>query len=166
MIVPSCPKRIMIARNQLTVVMWAPCPWSHRTGKECNIVTKRIPIVFGHFVNQTVFHITPGHRNDKSYLFLPNHRCKRCNFERVDLRAAMFSIPSWQFRYTVSRSVEKARRQPACPELCAKPVGMWNRLKTGCPFLPKRRFKYNIFITKTEILIWYHTEPQRKSIRF
>ena len=60
MIVPSCPKRFMIARNQLTVVMWALCPWSHRTSKECNVVTKRIPIVLGHFVNQTVFHITRG----------------------------------------------------------------------------------------------------------
>ena len=61
MIVTSCPKRfIMITRNQLTVVMWAPCPWSHPTGKECNVVTKRIPIVLGHFVDQTVLHITRG----------------------------------------------------------------------------------------------------------
>ena len=26
----------------------------HLTGKECNIVTKRIPVVLGHFVNGTV----------------------------------------------------------------------------------------------------------------
>ena len=35
----------------------------------------------------------PGHRNDKSYLFLPNHRRKWRSFARVDLRAAMFSFP-------------------------------------------------------------------------
>ena len=93
MIVTSCPKRVMIARNQFTVVMWAPCPWSHPTGKECNVVTKRIPIVLGHFVNRTVLHKT-GHRNDKSYLCLPNHLCKRRSFAHVDLRAAMFSVPS------------------------------------------------------------------------
>ena len=38
--------------------------------------------------------ISPGHRNDKSYLFLPNYRRKRRSFVRVDLRAAMFSFPS------------------------------------------------------------------------
>ena len=38
--------------------------------------------------------LNPGHRNDKSYLFLPNHRRKRLSFARVDLRAAMFSFPS------------------------------------------------------------------------
>ena len=36
------------------VVMWVHCSWSHLTGKECNVVTKRIPIVLGHFVNRTV----------------------------------------------------------------------------------------------------------------
>ena len=41
-----------------TVVMWAPCPWSHPTGKECNVITKRIPIVLGHFVNRTVLPLT------------------------------------------------------------------------------------------------------------
>ena len=35
--------------------------------------------------------LNPVHRNDKSYLFLPNHRRKRCSFAHVDLRAAMFS---------------------------------------------------------------------------
>ena len=37
--------------------------------------------------------VSPGHRNDKSNLFLPNHRCKWRSFARVDLRAAMFSFP-------------------------------------------------------------------------
>ena len=60
MMVTSCQKRVMIARSQLTVVMWVPCPWSHPTGKECNIVTKRIPIVLSHFVNWIVLHITWG----------------------------------------------------------------------------------------------------------
>ena len=39
--------------------------------------------------------VSPGHRNDKSYLFLPNYRRKQRVFARVDLRAAMFSFPSW-----------------------------------------------------------------------
>ena len=39
--------------------------------------------------------LNPVHRNDKSYLFLPNHRRKRRRFlAHVDLRAAMFSFPS------------------------------------------------------------------------
>ena len=38
--------------------------------------------------------VSPGHRNDKSYLFLPNYRRKQRGFARVDLRAAMFSFPS------------------------------------------------------------------------
>ena len=38
--------------------------------------------------------VGPGHRNDKSYLFWPNYRRKRCSFVRVELRAAMFSFPS------------------------------------------------------------------------
>ena len=38
--------------------------------------------------------VSPGYRNDKSYLFLPNYRRKRHSFVRVDLRAAMFSFPS------------------------------------------------------------------------
>ena len=58
MIVTSCQKRIMITRNQLTVVMWAPCPGSHPTMKECNVIMKCIAIVLGHFVNRTVLHLT------------------------------------------------------------------------------------------------------------
>ena len=58
--VTSCQKSVMITPSQLTVVVWAPCPWSHPTGKECNVVTKRIPIVLGHFVNRTVLHLTWG----------------------------------------------------------------------------------------------------------
>ena len=89
MIVTSWQKRIMITRNQLTVVMWAPCPWSQLTGKECNVVTRRIP-----FCQSNCTLVSPGYRNDKSYLFLPNYRHKRHSFVRVDLRAAMFSFPS------------------------------------------------------------------------
>ena len=60
MIVTSWQKRVMIARSQLTVVMWAPCPWSQLTGKECNVVTKRIPIALGHFVNRIVLQLARG----------------------------------------------------------------------------------------------------------
>ena len=92
MIVTSWQERVMITRTRLTVVMWVPCPWSQLTGKECNVVTKRTPVVLGHFVNRTL--VGPGHRNDKSYLFWPNYRRKRHSFVRVELRAAMFSFPS------------------------------------------------------------------------
>ena len=36
--VTSWQKRIMISRSQLTVMMRASCPWSHVTGKECNVL--------------------------------------------------------------------------------------------------------------------------------
>ena len=38
--------------------------------------------------------LNPGHKNDKSYLFLPNLHRKRHSFAHVDLLAAMFSFPS------------------------------------------------------------------------
>ena len=60
MIVTSYQKHVMITQSQLTDVMWAPCPWSHPTGKQCNLITTRIPIVLGHFVNRTVLHLTRG----------------------------------------------------------------------------------------------------------
>ena len=60
MIVTSWQERVMITRTQLTVVMWVPCPWSQLTGKGCNVVTKRIPVVLGHFVNRTVLQLAQG----------------------------------------------------------------------------------------------------------
>ena len=149
----SCQKRVMIARNQLTVVMWAPCPWSHPTGKECNVITKRIAIVLGHFVNRTVLNLTrciemihfyapgyPVHRNessnDKSYLFLPNHRRKRHSFAHVDLRAAMFSPPSCIAVDSSDRLFHDLSRKPR---------------RTGCPFLPKQRFKHNVLNTSCHV---------------
>ena len=149
MIVTSCPKRfIMITRNQLTVVMWAPCPWSHPTGKECNVVTKRIPIVLGHFVHQTVLHITRG-------IEMINHiySCQIIAANDAVLHVWISVPPCFPSHrvhgYTVlvdcfTICQESTQATPACPELCAKPVGMWNRLRIGCPFLPKRRFKYNV----------------------
>ena len=38
--------------------------------------------------------VSPGHRNDKSHLFLPNYRRKQRSFVGVNLRAVMFSFPS------------------------------------------------------------------------
>ena len=64
-----------------------------RQGMQRNYETYNgIPIVLGHFVNPTVLHITWG--IEMINLFLPNHRCKPHSFACVDLRAAMFSIPS------------------------------------------------------------------------
>ena len=37
--------------------------------------------------------VSPGHRNDKSYLFLPNYRCKRHSVVCLALSAAMFPFP-------------------------------------------------------------------------
>ena len=99
--------------------------------------------------------LNPVHRNDKSYLFLPIHRRKRRSFAHVDLRPAMFSFPSCiavdssdrLFHY-LSRN---HARPLACSELCAKPVGMWNRLETGCPSLAKQRFKHNVLITSCHV---------------
>ena len=93
--------------------------------------------------------LNPGHRNVKSYLFLPNHRRKRRNFAHVDLRSTTFSFPSCiavdnSGRRFHDLSRNHAGHQPACPELCAKPVGMWNRQETGFPFLPKQWFKHNV----------------------
>ena len=61
---------------------------------------------------------------------------------------------------------------PACPELCVKPVGVWNRLERGCPFLPKQRFKLNVLNTSCHVIDkdgdinLDHTKLKRKSIRF
>ena len=94
MIVTSCQKRIMITQNQLTVVMWAPCPWSHPTGKECKPNYETYCNRTWPFCQSNCTPLNPVHRNAKSYLFLPNHRCKWRSFAHVDLRAALFSFPS------------------------------------------------------------------------
>ena len=93
----------------------------------------------------------PGHRNDKSYLFVPNHRCKRRSFARVDLRAAMFSIPLCAWVYSSGRLFHNLSRKHA-----------------GNPRVQNIMYQIRVvmFITKTEILIRYRTEPKRKSIRF
>ena len=145
MIVTSWQKRIMITQSQLIVVTWAPCPWSHLTGKECNVVTKRITIVLGHFVNRTVLYLSRG-------IDMINHIyfCQIITANGVVL-LVWTSVPR-QFLYTVSRSVEKPRRPPECPELCAIPVGMWNRLETGCPFLPKQPFKHNALNRRCHVI--------------
>ena len=41
-----------------SIAMWAPSPWSHITGNECNAVAKCIAIVLGHFVIQTGIWVT------------------------------------------------------------------------------------------------------------
>ena len=98
--------------------------------------------------------LNPVHRNDKSYLFLPNHRHKRHSFAHVDLRAAMFSFPSCLAVDSYDRLFHNLSRNHAghqCSELCTKPVGMWNRLETGCPSLPKQRFKNNVLNTNCHV---------------
>ena len=154
MIVTSCPKRVMIARNQLTVVMWAPCPWSHPAGKECNVITKRIPIVLGHFVNRTVLHITRS-------IEMINHiySCQIIAANGVVFHVWISVPPCFPSHRVHGKTVpvdcfticRESTQESTCPELCAKPVGMWNRPKTGWPFLPKRRFKYNVSNTSCHV---------------
>ena len=85
--------------------------------------------------------VSPGHRNDKSYSFLPNYHCKWRSFVRVDLHAAMFSSTLCIALDSSGRLCHDLSRHHAgqqhVQELCAKPVGMWNGLETGCPYLPK-----------------------------
>ena len=70
--------------------------------------------------------VSPGHRNAKSYLFLPNYRRKRRSFACEDLSVAMFSFPSCIVVDSSGRLFHNLSKNHACPELCAKPVGMWN----------------------------------------
>ena len=119
-----------------------------RQGMQRNF-TKRIPIVLGHFVNRTVLHITQG-------IEMINHiySCQIITANGVVLRV-WISVPPCFPSHRVHGSTvpvdcfkicRESTQESKCPKLpvCAKPVGMWNRLKTACPFLPKRRFKYNV----------------------
>ena len=95
MIVTPWQKRIMITRTKSThcrdvgALSLEP---THRQGMQRNYETyssRTWP-----FCQSNCTLVSPGHRNDKSYLILPNYRRKRRSFVRVDLRAAMFSFPS------------------------------------------------------------------------
>ena len=120
--------------------------------------------------------LNPVHRNDKSYLFLPNHRRKRRSFAHVDLRAAMFSFPSCIAVDSSDRLFHDLSRNHAGHHrvhyYAQNQLEMWNRLETGCPFLPKQRFKHIILNTSCHVHdkvgdinpVSYRTE--RKSIRF
>ena len=94
MIVTSWQKRIMITRSKLTVVMWAPCPWSHLKWQGMQHSYETYSSHTWPFCQSNCTLVNPGHRNDKSYLFLPNYRRKRHGFAHVDLCATMFSFPS------------------------------------------------------------------------
>ena len=86
------------------------------------------------------------HRNDKSYLFLPNHRCKWRSFARVDLRAAMFSIPSCAWVDSSGRLFHDLSRKHAGKHVSRiMRETSWDveQTKNRLAFLPKRRFKYN-----------------------
>ena len=134
MIVTSCQKRVMITRNQLPVVMWSPCPWSHPTGKECNVITKRIAIVLGHFVNRTVLHLT-------RCIEMINHiySCQIIAANGVVLRMWISVPPSCIAVDSSDRLFHDLSRNHAGHQrvhnyqlevwLCAKPVEMWNRLE-------------------------------------
>ena len=140
-------KRNMVTQSQLTVVMWAPCPRSHLTSKECNVVTKHIPIVLGHFVSRTVLQLARGIEMINHIYFCQiiatngivcacGSPCRHVFLPIVHLEGDS----SGRLFHDVSRN---HAGQPAYPELCAKTVWMWNRLETGCPFLPKQWFKHN-----------------------
>ena len=86
--------------------------YSSRTWPFCQ--TNRTPVI-------------PGHRNDKSYLFLPNYRRKRRSFVRVDLHAAMFSFPSCIVRESSGRLFHDVSRYHA----------KHNVLNTSCRVIDK-----------------------------
>ena len=95
-----------------------------------------------------------GHRNDKSYLFLPNHRCKRRSFARVDLRAAMFSIPSCAWVDSYGRLFHDLSRKHAGKHMSRiMRETSWDveQTKNRLAFLPKRRFKYNVSNTSCHV---------------
>ena len=93
MIVTSCQKRLMIKHEVNSVTHCRDVgALSHRQGMQCSYKTysnRTWP-----FCQTNCTPLNPGHRNDKSNLFLPNHHRKRRSFARVDLRATMFSFPS------------------------------------------------------------------------
>ena len=159
-----------VTQSQLTVVMWAPCSRSHLTSKECNVVTKHIPIVLGHFVSRTVLQLAGGIEMINHIYFCQiiaksgivcacGSPCRHVFLPIVHLAGDS----SGRLFYDVSRN---HAGQPAYPELCAKTVGMWNRVETGCPFLPKQWFKHNVLNTSCHvidkdgdiILVSYQTE--------
>ena len=78
--------------------------------------------------------VSPGHRNDKSNLFLPNYRRKQHGFARVDLRATMFSFPSCVAGDSSAGLFHDLSRNHACRQLvqnyarnraCSKPVDLF-----------------------------------------
>ena len=88
MIVTSWQKCIMITWSQLAVMMWAPCPLVMQRSCGTNF-NRTWP-----FCQSNCTLVSPGHGNDEPYLFLPNYHHKQRSFAGLDLRAAMFSIPS------------------------------------------------------------------------
>ena len=114
----------------------------------------------------------PGHRNDKSYLFLPNHRRKRRSFARVDLRAAMFSFPvdsSGRLFHDLSRNHAGQQRVQHYARNLLRCGTDYKQAALSCQNNGSNlmyKIRVVMLMTKTEILIRYHTEPKRKSIRF
>ena len=171
MIVTSCQQRVMITRSQLTRDVGAlSLESSYRQGMQRNYETYSNRI--WPFCQSNCTPLNLVHRNDKLYAFSPNHRRKWRSFAHVDLCAPMFSFPSCiavdsSDRLFHDLSTNYAR-PPACSELCAKPVRMWNRLETGCPSLPKQRFKHNALNTSCHVhdkdgdinLVLYRTEKK------
>ena len=176
MILTSCQKRIMITQSQLTVVMRAAWPWSPPTRQGMQYNYKTYSNRTRPFFQSNYTPLNPGHRNDKSYLFLPNQRCKWRSFARVDLRAAMFSLPlciagdgSSRLFHDLSRnhaghqSVQNyARNQLGCGRDQKQAALSWPNKGSNISY----QIRVVTFMTKTEILIQYRTETERKSIRF
>ena len=75
--------------------------------------------------------VSQRHRNDKTYLFLPNHRRKQRGFTRVDLRAAMLAFPSCIAVDSSGRLFHDLTRNHAGYQQ----VQNYAR-KNSCPFLP------------------------------
>ena len=72
MIVISWHKRVMITQSPLTRVMWAPCP-CHQQGMQSSYKTYSNSNCTWPFCQSNCTLVSLGHKNDKSYLFLPNY---------------------------------------------------------------------------------------------
>ena len=73
--------------------------------------------------------VSPGHINDKSYLFFLYYRCKQRGFARVDLHAAIFSFPSCVAGDSSARLFHDLSRNHAGHQLVQN--YSWNQLGCG-----------------------------------
>ena len=137
----------------VTAMMWVPC-LSLLTGKNATYL-RDISIIFG-------TPVSPVHKNDKSYLFLPKYHCKWPSFVACgSLRSHVFLTvvhSSRRFRETTSRSVRNHTGSQRV-QTYAQSVGMWNWLETGC--LSCKNISINMMQTYVKYKLSYYWQRLR-----